>query len=149
MEEKEIDVMKGNAGYKATIDTLSNCKKRILARTFYEPHTLKERMGMDSYVAKKYGSKKILRKIYKVVSPDTPTTRKTLAERQKYAFQGNIRYIKQEKFSPVSMLVSDDIFWLGFIDKARSDRTYLKINSKELSDAFEEIFNMLWEKAKE
>jgi sugar-specific transcriptional regulator TrmB len=149
MEAKEIDILRGNAGYKTLIDIISNCRKRVMARAFYEPHTLQERSSVESYVAKKYRNKKILRKIYKMVYPETPVSRRTITERNKYAFQGNVRYLKQGRQSPVSMGAADDVFWLGFVDKARHERTYLKINSKELSDAFEDMFEMSWEKSKE
>jgi sugar-specific transcriptional regulator TrmB len=148
VEEKEIELIKGTEGVKGLIDSVAEAKKRALSRVFYEPHSLSERREIDLYMAKRYGGKKILRKLLKMIPPDTPESRKKMTERSKYAFQGNLRYIKQKRISPVSIGIVDDECWVGFITKERKDRMYLKITSKELCDALEEVFDMMWEKAK-
>lgn len=144
-EERDIEILSGREGHKRILDEIaSQGSKRYLYRAFYEAHPLEARTGYLPYEKKLFKGKVIHSRALQL---DTPVTRRSIRERIRYEpfFYDDVRFIRQKGSIPIQWSVIGDSLWIGFTSGIHAERVYLRVESKDLCDAFEIMFNEQWD----
>jgi sugar-specific transcriptional regulator TrmB len=146
-EEREIEVLSGLEGYKRYVDEIvAQRGERGMFRSFYEAHPLQERAALLPYERKAFRGKRI---VTRSLLPDTPATRRNVRERKPHEpFFEQARYLPPGKLAPISWAVFGDALWVAFTAGRHAERVFVRIRSRELCDAFEQMFEEAWGQAK-